>query len=74
MFILRARREERLAVMPAVEGDPQIRLGRNLRARRMAAGITQEAFADVLGVHRCGHRCGDSRWLAGTMSTWLPSP
>jgi transcriptional regulator with XRE-family HTH domain len=36
----------------AVEGDLQIRLGRNLRARRLAEGMSQEAFADKLGVHR----------------------
>ena len=39
-------------MVSAVEGDLQIRLGRNLRARRMADGMSQEAFADVLGVHR----------------------
>jgi transcriptional regulator with XRE-family HTH domain len=36
----------------AVEGDLQLRLGRNLRARRLAEGMSQEAFADRLGVHR----------------------
>jgi transcriptional regulator with XRE-family HTH domain len=35
-----------------VEGDLQLRLGRNLRARRLAEGMSQEAFADKLGVHR----------------------
>ena len=35
-----------------MEGDLQLRLGRNLRARRVAEGLSQEAFADVLGVHR----------------------
>ena len=27
-------------------------VGRNLRAYRQARGLSQEAFADVLGVHR----------------------
>jgi len=35
-----------------VEGDLQQRLGRNLRARRLARGLSQEGFADLLGVHR----------------------
>jgi transcriptional regulator with XRE-family HTH domain len=35
-----------------VEGDLQRTVGRNLRAYREAKGISQEAFADVLGVHR----------------------
>ena len=35
-----------------MEGDLQLRLGRNLRARRDAEGLSQAAFADVLGVHR----------------------
>jgi transcriptional regulator with XRE-family HTH domain len=35
-----------------VEGDLQRRLGRNLRAYRLAKGLSQEAFADLLGVHR----------------------
>lgn len=35
-----------------VEGELQLRLGRNLRARRLADGLSQEAFAEVLGVHR----------------------
>jgi len=35
-----------------VEGDLQRRLGRNLRARRLARGLSQEAFADLLGIHR----------------------
>jgi transcriptional regulator with XRE-family HTH domain len=36
----------------SVEGDLQRRLGRNLRARRLAKGLSQEAFADLLGIHR----------------------
>jgi transcriptional regulator with XRE-family HTH domain len=35
-----------------VEGELQRRLGRNLRARRLAQGLSQEAFADLLGIHR----------------------
>lgn len=34
------------------EGDLQRRLGRNLRERRLAGGVSQKAFAEVLGVHR----------------------
>jgi transcriptional regulator with XRE-family HTH domain len=35
-----------------MEGDLQRTLGRNLRAYRNARGLSQEAFAEVLGVHR----------------------
>ena len=35
-----------------MEGDLQRTVGRNLRAFREARGLSQEAFADVLGVHR----------------------
>jgi len=35
-----------------VEGELQRRFGRNLRAYRLERGLSQEAFADVLGVHR----------------------
>jgi transcriptional regulator with XRE-family HTH domain len=35
-----------------VEGDLQRAVGRNLRAYREAQGLSQEAFADVLSVHR----------------------
>jgi transcriptional regulator with XRE-family HTH domain len=35
-----------------VEGDLQRTVGHNLRAYRQAQGLSQEAFADVLGVHR----------------------
>jgi transcriptional regulator with XRE-family HTH domain len=35
-----------------VEGDLQRRLGRNLRILRKAKGLSQEAFADTLHVHR----------------------
>lgn len=35
-----------------MEGDLQRTVGRNLRAYRKARGLSQEAFADVLGVHR----------------------
>ena len=33
-------------------GDLQKTVGRNLRAYRLERGLSQEAFADVLGVHR----------------------
>lgn len=35
-----------------MEGDLQRIVGRNLRACRQARGLSQEAFADILGVHR----------------------
>jgi transcriptional regulator with XRE-family HTH domain len=35
-----------------VEGDLQRRLGRNLRSVRQAKGLSQEAFADMLRIHR----------------------
>lgn len=35
-----------------MEGDLQRAVGRNLRAYREAKGLSQEAFADVVGVHR----------------------
>jgi transcriptional regulator with XRE-family HTH domain len=35
-----------------VEGDLQKTVGRNLRAYRQARGLSQEAFADMVGVHR----------------------
>jgi transcriptional regulator with XRE-family HTH domain len=35
-----------------VEGDLQLVFGRNLRRYREAQGLSQEAFAVVLGVHR----------------------
>jgi transcriptional regulator with XRE-family HTH domain len=35
-----------------MEGDLQRTVGQNLLAYREARGLSQEAFADVLGVHR----------------------
>lgn len=35
-----------------MEGDLQRRVGRNLRRYREAQGLSQEAFADLVGVHR----------------------
>ena len=35
-----------------MEGDLQRAVGRNLRTYREARGLSQEAFADVLHVHR----------------------
>ena len=38
--------------LTGVEGELQRVVGRNLRAYRVARGLSQEQFADVLGVHR----------------------
>lgn len=35
-----------------MEGDLQRTVGRNLRAHRHKLGLSQEAFADLVGVHR----------------------
>lgn len=35
-----------------MEGGLQLVLGRNLRSVRAGRGLSQEAFAEVLGVHR----------------------
>lgn len=35
-----------------MEGDLQRTIGENLRAYRLARGLSQEAFAEILGVHR----------------------
>lgn len=35
-----------------MEGDLQRVVGRNLRAYRRERGLSQEAFADVVGIHR----------------------
>lgn len=35
-----------------MEGELQRAVGQNLRAYRERRGLSQEAFADVLGVHR----------------------
>ena len=35
-----------------MEGDLQRRLGRNLRRLRKARGLSQEAFADSIHIHR----------------------
>jgi transcriptional regulator with XRE-family HTH domain len=35
-----------------MEGKLQKRVGENLRAHRESEGLSQEAFAEVLGVHR----------------------
>ena len=35
-----------------MEGDLQRTVGQSLQAYRKARGLSQEAFADVLGVHR----------------------
>lgn len=38
--------------MASVEGELQRTVGRNLRSYRLRRQLSQEAFADVLGVHR----------------------
>ncbi|SDN38586.1 helix-turn-helix domain-containing protein [Geodermatophilus sp. DSM 45219] len=35
-----------------MEGDLQRAVGRNLRRYRQVRGLSQEAFADLVGVHR----------------------
>ena len=35
-----------------MEGDLQRTVGANLRAHRQGLGLSQEAFADLVGVHR----------------------
>lgn len=35
-----------------MEGDLQRTVGRNLRAYRNQRGLSQEAFAEIVGVHR----------------------
>jgi len=35
-----------------MEGDLQRAVGRNLRRYRLERGLSQEAFADLVGVHR----------------------
>jgi transcriptional regulator with XRE-family HTH domain len=35
-----------------MDGDLQRTIGRNLRAYRLARGLSQERFAEILGVHR----------------------
>lgn len=35
-----------------MEGDLQRAVGRNLRIHRQARRLSQEAFADIVGVHR----------------------
>jgi len=35
-----------------MEGDLQLTVGRNLREYRQDRGLSQEAFAELLGVHR----------------------
>lgn len=35
-----------------MEGDLQRTLGRNIRSYRAERGLSQEAFADLVGVHR----------------------
>lgn len=38
--------------LPDVEGDLQRAVGRNLRTYREERRLSQEAFADLVGVHR----------------------
>lgn len=34
------------------ERDPQVLLGQAIRARRLAIGLSQDKFADLVGMHR----------------------
>lgn len=34
------------------ERDPQVLVGHAIRARRLAIGMTQDGFADAIGMHR----------------------
>jgi transcriptional regulator with XRE-family HTH domain len=39
-------------MVDTVEGELQITVGRQLRSYRVRSGLSQEDFADVIGVHR----------------------
>jgi len=57
-----------------VEGDLQRTVGRNLRVHRDARGLSQKAFADVLGYHRTymgGLERGEHNL---TLKSWSASP
>lgn len=52
------------------EGDLQRAFGRNIRRYREAQGLSQEAFADVLGLHRTyvgGIERGERNLTLGTV-------
>ena len=58
-------------------GELQRMVGTNLRSWRQARGLSQEAFADVLGVHRIAEELGvEARELlepqgVGKVGGWL---
>jgi ribosome-binding protein aMBF1 (putative translation factor) len=53
VVLVRARTVRRCGkVRRAMVGDLQKVVGRNLRARRQAQGLSQEDFAHAIGVHR----------------------
>lgn len=39
-------------MVDTVEGELQVIVGRRLRDHRASSGLSQEEFADVIGVHR----------------------
>jgi transcriptional regulator with XRE-family HTH domain len=56
-----------------VEGDLQRRFGRNVRLLREARGLSQEAFAEVLKVHRTfvgGIERGERNLTLRTVERW----
>jgi transcriptional regulator with XRE-family HTH domain len=56
-----------------VEGDLQRRFGRNVRLLREAQGLSQEAFADLLSVHRTfvgGIERGERNLTLQTVERW----
>jgi transcriptional regulator with XRE-family HTH domain len=56
-----------------VEGDLQQRFGRNVRRLREAQGLSQEAFADLLSVHRTfvgGVERGERNLTLRTVERW----
>ena len=56
-----------------MEGELQRRVGRNLRAFRTAKGLSQEAFAEELEIHRTyvgSLERGEKNITLRTLETW----